>query len=110
MTAARPTVVTPAFAAAITEATLDLADRIRALTRDTARRDEQDQAAKLASDFIASLCRRGWRPTTAGASPDWRSGRRQPPGVAQRGAAAARELLNRVGHIAPEDSTPGGTA
>jgi hypothetical protein len=92
MTATRPAVVTPAFAAAITEATLDLADRIRALTGDIARGD-QDPVAKLATTYVTALCRRGWRPTNAGPTPDWRSGRRQPPAVARRGAASARALL-----------------
>ena len=93
MIASRPTIVTPAFAAAITEATIDLADRIRAIIGDTPRGDGEDQAATLAGEFITSLCRRGWRPTAAARAPDWRAGRRQPPEVAHRGAASARELL-----------------
>jgi hypothetical protein len=62
---ARPTIVTPAYATAITEATIDLADRVRTLTGKTAGDDSgRDLAAALASDFITALCRRvGGRPT-----------------------------------------------
>jgi len=95
MTATRPTIVTAAFAAEITEVTIDLADRIRAVVGDTAGSDDQDEAAAIATDYITSLCRRGWRPTGASAIPDWRTSHRQPPDVARRGAASARELLNR---------------
>lgn len=96
MTATRPTVVTAAYAASITEAVIDLADRIRAITGDVTRSDGEDQAAKLATDYVTSLCRRGWRPTAASPAPDWRPGRRQPAEVARRGAASARELLGRA--------------
>ena len=66
---ARPTIVTPAYATAITEATIDLADRVRTLTGKTAGDDSgRDLAAALASDFITALCRRGWRPTNAAAA------------------------------------------
>ncbi len=101
--ATRPVVVTPQYAAAITEATVDLAERIRVLAGNTTRGDDgHDQAAKLAEDYITSLCRRGWRPTSAAALPDWRSSRRQPPDVARRGAASARELLGQSGRDVAE--------
>ena len=101
MTATRPAIVTATFAAAITEATVDLADRIRAVVGDTSRRDsDTDQASTLATDFITSLCRRGWRPTNATVIPDWRPGRRQSADVARRGAASARALLSDAAHDA----------
>jgi len=103
MKASRPVVVTPEYAAAITEATVDLADRIRALIRDRPRDDDDhDQAAELASAYVSTLCRRGWRPINGAALPDWRSSRRPPPDVARRGAASAREALSRARHDTPE--------
>lgn len=105
MTATRPTIVTAAFAAEITAVTIDLADRIREVIGDRTRPDGNDQAAAIATDYVTALCRRGWRPTSASAVPDWRSSRRPPAEVARRGAASARALLSRNGHDTAE---PGG--
>ena len=103
MTATRPTIVTPAYAAAITDATTALAARIRAMPATPDRDSDVDQAAKLAEDFITTLMRHGWRPTAAVPLPDWRPPRRkQAPDVARRGAASARELLGRAGQDTAE--------
>jgi hypothetical protein len=103
MTATRPVIVTPAFAAAITDATIALAARIRALPSAPGGEGGDDQAAALASGYIAGLLRHGWRPTAARPLPDWHPPRRrQPPDVARRGAASARELLGHASHDTAE--------
>jgi hypothetical protein len=67
MTATRPEIVTPAYAAA------------------------------FAADYITAMIRHGWRPTNAQPVPDWQPPHRKPPpDVARRGAACARDLLGRT--------------
>lgn len=109
MTTSRPVIVTPAFGAAITDATIALAARIRALTGTTdsdSDTGEQDQAATIAADYITALMRHGWRPTNAQPLPDWHPPRRKPPpDVARRGAASARDLLSRTSQTPDEGNT-----
>lgn len=91
------------------EAIAALADRIR--QRDHDQPADRTAPEVLATDFVALLRGKGWRPTAAAppaAADDWRTPTRPAdPDAVHRHAAAARAALR--GHTTPtepEGSTP----
>ncbi|MFI6889164.1 hypothetical protein [Streptosporangium canum] len=85
-------------------------DAIRALAHRIYARDQQDPAerpgpADFALEFMTTLRGQGWRRTNAGQAPQTTS---QPgPDTYSRGAALARQLLQKPAEDDPEDNPHG---